>query len=175
MERDYWLARGTDEAGASAHLVELAEWLGCRSGPRALPRHQAVCLARGREGILAAVERAGGHAWACQFASSDPAAAFYLFLSLQQAVADSRRRWLPEDARRRVEAAFAPLAPAYMHIAAAQLPNGMPGAAQRALAVVRLMGGCLRMHCQCCTFGAGAREREQLAREVRGLGHQGCQ
>ena len=169
MERDYWLPRGTDEAGASAHLVELAEWLGCRSRPGALPRHQAVCLARGREAILAAVERAGGHAWVRQFAASDPAAAFCLYLSLQQAVADSRRRWLPEETRRRVEATFAPLAPAYMHIVAAQLRKGMPGSAQRALAVVRLMGGCLRMHCQCCTYGADAREREQQAREVRVL------
>ena len=171
LERDYWLARGTDEAGASAHLVELAEWLGCRE-PRALPRHQAASLARGREAILTAVERAGGHAWAHQLAASDPDAAACLCLSLQQAVADSRRRWLPEVTRRRVEATFAPLGPSCMRIVAAQLREGVPGAAQRALAVVRLQGGFLRMHCQCCSQGANARDREQLAQKVSCLGQQ---
>ena len=175
MERDYWLPRGTDKAGASAHLVELAEWLGCRSEPHALPRHQAVCLARGREAILAAVERAGGHAWARQLAESDPAAAFCLCLSLQQAVADSRRYCLPHGARRRVEAAFAPLGPSYMRMVAAQLREGVPGSAQRALAVVRLQGGSLRMHCKCCTQGSDARKSERLAQKVRWLGPEGHQ
>jgi hypothetical protein len=162
-----WRAFGTHRAdNASAHLVLLAESLGCRSGPRVLSRPQAMCLARGREAILAAVERAGGHAWTRQLAAPDPDAAACLCLSLQQAVADSRRRWLPDGARRSVEAAFAPLGPSCMHIVAAQLREGVPGSAQRALAVVRLQGGFLRMHCQCCSQGANAREREQLAQKV---------
>ena len=169
MERDYWVARGTDQAGASAHLVRLAEWLDCRE-PRALPRHQAVSLARGREAILTAVERAGGHAWARQLLASDPDAAVCLeaeSLSLQQAVADSRRRWLPVATRCRVEASFAPLGPSCMRIVAAQLQEGVPGSAQRALAVVRLQGAFLRMHCKCCSQGANARESEGLAQEVK--------
>ena len=170
MERDYWLPRGTDEAGASAHLVKLAEWLGCRE-PRALPRHQAASLARGREAILSAVERAGGHAWARQLAASDPDAASCLCLSLQQAVADSRRRWLPKATRRRGEATFTPLGPSCMRIVAAQLRQGVPGAAQCALAVIRLQGGFLRMHCQCCSQGSNARDREQLAQKVKCLDH----
>ena len=169
-----WRAFGTHRSNASAHLVELAESLGCRSEPRALSRHQAVCLARGREAILAAVERAGGHAWVRQFAASDPDASFCLCLSLQQAVADSRRRWLPDGTRRRVEAAFAPLGPSYMRIVAKQLREGVPGSAQRALAVVRLQGGSLRMHCKCCTQGSNARESERLAQKVKGL-DQECQ
>ena len=176
MERDYWLPRGTDEAGASAHLVELAESLGCRE-PRVPSRPQAASLARGREAILTAVERAGGHAWARQLAASDPDAAFCLCLSLQQAVVDSRRRWLPQPQsaiRRRVEAAFAPLGPSCMRIVAAQLRGRVLGAAQRALAVVRLQAAFLRMHCQCCSQGPNARKREQLARQVRGLGQE-CQ
>ena len=161
---------GTNEAGASAHLVQLAEWLGCRE-PRELPRHQAASLARGREAILTAVERAGGHAWARQLAASDPDAASCLCLSLQQAVVDSRRG-LPQATRRRVEAAFAPLGPSCMRIVAAQLRGRVLGAAQRALAVVRLQAGFLRMHCQCCSQEANACEREQLARQVRGLGQE---
>ena len=164
MERDYWLPRGTDEAGASAHLVELAESLGCRE-PRVPSRPQAASLARGREAILTAVERAGGHAWARQLAASDPDAAFCLCLSLQQAVVDSRRRWLPQPQsaiRRRVEAAFAPLGPSCMRIVAAQLRGRVLGAAQRALAVVRLQAAFLRMHCQCCSQG-GQRSQEGAA------------
>ena len=171
-----WRCAWSGTTGCHAGRMRLARQ---RTWPAAAAQplgqlHQAVCLARGREAILAAVERAGGHAWVRQFAASDPAAAFCLCLSLQQAVADSRRRWLPEETRRRVEATFAPLAPAYMHIVAAQLRKGMPGSAQRALAVVRLMGGCLRVRCQCCTKGSNARESERLAQKVKCLG-QDCQ
>ena len=134
MEPD-WQEFGGSKAEALEHLIVLAECLGCRDKPRALPPEEAVCLARGAAAVLAAVESAGG---AQSLLAADPAAAACLCDSLMQAVGDLRRCWLPANMRLRVECAFLLLGVDRLRAAHADVRRGLPGAAQRAYAAARL-------------------------------------
>jgi hypothetical protein len=137
-----WQAFGGDEAAAAADLIQLAERLGCRDQPRALPHVEAVCLARGADAILTAIENAGK---AAALAAADPAAAAALRDGLVQAASDVRRRWLPGDTRNRVECAFAVLAPDDLRAVAADVRRGLPGAPQHAYAASQLLHALLEM------------------------------
>jgi hypothetical protein len=132
-----WQELGGDKQTATAALVRLAEWLGCRDRQCALlPGCEAVCLARGADAILAAVEAAGG---AMALAGADEDAAIRLCQGLMQAVGDVRRSWLPNDMRRRVEGTFSGFGTAFLlTAAAAQLRKGSPGSPQLACTAARL-------------------------------------
>jgi hypothetical protein len=119
---------GSDKATATAGLIGIAEWLGCRRKPCLLPEpQQLVCLARGLTAVLEAVHAAGG---ASCFAAADAAAAASLCNGLMQI--------LHSVCRSRVTRAFAELAPMLLRDAAAEVHAGVPGLLQRTAAA-----GCL--------------------------------
>ena len=140
MEPD-WQEFESSQADALEHLVVLAECLGCRDKPSALPPEEAVCLARGVAAVMAAVVYAGGpHV----LLAADPAAAACLCDSLMQAAGDLRRCWLPANMRIRVECGFLFLGLDRLRAARADVRRGLPGAAQRAYAAARLADGFLQ-------------------------------
>jgi hypothetical protein len=114
-------------------LVQLAERLGCRGKPQALPGPKAACLARAAPAILAAVKAVGG---AAALAAADPVAAGCLCSSLVQAVGDVRRSWLG-DTLSAVERAFAVLGPQVVGEAVEDVRGGTPGFPHRACAASR--------------------------------------
>ena len=134
MERD-WQEFGGSRAEALEHLIVLAEYVGCRDKPSALPPEEAVCLARGVAAVLAAVESAGR---VQSLLAADPAAAACLCDSLMQAAGDLRRCWLPANTSLSVECAFLLLGLDRLRAACADVRRSLAGAAQRAYAAARL-------------------------------------
>ena len=130
-----WVVWHCNRAVALECLIKLAECLGCREQPSALPPEEVVCLARGVPAVLASVKSAGG---VLALLKADPAAARCLGDSITQATGDLRRRWLPLDDCRLVEYDFALLGLTSLQAAAADLHRGLPGSAQRAYAAARL-------------------------------------
>ena len=141
MEPD-WLAPGSRGDTVFSGISRLDEWLQRREQPNALQRHEAVCLARGLDAALTAVERAGG---ALTIVETHPGLTFRLCHGLMYAVGDPRRRWLPGNACCRVEHAFAELGPIFLWIAPMERSSGCPGFSQRACAAAQLTHAYLRM------------------------------
>ena len=138
------------------HLIRLAERLGCPRRPGVLPQHEAVCLARGADAILAAMDLAGG---AHELLEVDQPAAICLMLSLTQAVCDIRRCWVPTATCRRVESTFAMLGGDMLHIVAAG--RGLPCFPGRACAAARLA------HCFLQVLNTEDEASEDLKRQVQ--------
>jgi hypothetical protein len=130
-----------DRAVALEYLIMLAECLGCREQPSALPPEEVVCLARGAPAVLASVKSAGG---VLALLKADPAAARCLGDSVMLAAGDLRRRWLSVDDCRQIEYDFALLGLSSLQAAAADMRRGLPGGAQRAYAAARLGHNLLR-------------------------------
>jgi hypothetical protein len=130
-----WQTFGSSAASATADLIRLAGWLGCRSKPQALPRPVALCLLRGAPAVLAAVELAGGvHA----LAAADMAAATCLGRCLMDAVHEACRKWVTSDVSSRLTRTFAPLGPRMLSDAAAEVHTDVPGSMERACTAVLL-------------------------------------
>ena len=110
-----WHAVSSSKKTAMAQLIKLGEWLGCRDSPRVLQWPELICLQRGADAILAAVNRAGG---AQALAAADPAAAILLCHGLMQ---------LPGGVRKSVQHEFAALAPDVLPAALADVSALAPG------------------------------------------------
>lgn len=142
-----WQSFSKSGAAASTDLIKLAEWLGCRDQPHALPLATEVCLGRGAPAVLAALEAAGG---ACALARADAAAATCLCHSLMQGHGNLRLQ---------MELAFAPLAPEILQATAADLRNRNPGSPQRAGVAVCLTGSFLQTY-------SGTNDKQQQRSQV---------
>ena len=130
-----WQTFGNSKKGATADLIWLVEWLGCRDKPRALPLPEVVCLMRGAPAVLAAVDMAGGvHA----LAAADMDAATCLAQSLMDATYNPCRKRMPSEGSCRVLGTFAPLGPRMLSEAAAQMRRGVADSAKRASTAVQL-------------------------------------
>ena len=102
----HWGTFGSSATDATADLIRLAVWLGCRDEPQVLPcGPQAACLIRGAAAVVAAVETAGGvHA----LAKADREAAICLSLCMMDMFQGTRCQRLPTDVSCRVVGTFGP-------------------------------------------------------------------
>jgi hypothetical protein len=138
-----WQAFGRSKATAVADLARLLMQLGCWSQKQGLQGQESVCLARGAEAILRAVQNAG-EAFVCSAGTLDAVAC--LGHCLLQAVGDPRRHWVHSDMRRRVRQAFVPLGEKGLRGKAGLLLQGAPDAPQRACSAVWLTQTFLQAH-----------------------------